>query len=887
MSQKWIRSKRWDDEHIPAWAWPIKAILRALSSITLAVVLLVLVAIYGALASVPIGLVAMIPTYLIYGLTLAAAIALLAGLPAWVASKVLARLGAAPAPRFIAGFVLFAAMAAGTFLIWRQTAWPRLRYDFATHQGFMLFSSFVEQYRSTTLRRLPGMEMSELEFYSWWPLRLILLTFVVNMVVATVRRIEFTFVNIGVLTVHTGIVTIALGSIYYAGAKKEGDMLLRAGPPDESGKLTTGPIESGFFDNTQVVLWLGQTRPHGGSGGMEQRPIRGLPRYNDYNLNALNLPDAEEAARRHDRGRTLRIPVPPPPRPPAASGAPIVDPDIQFEIVGYASYAELEHRWVPSTDVPHGDIPTPMRRIDLISSLPPSHPTQDVQIEPGREAVIRSFTLLPDRPADRIGWIESAAAIEYTRGMPESRWRDLAEPLPDKAPHGLVVEVPGPDGAEPFRQVYAAQPGQRIEVGQTGYSIEVQSIAPQPPFPIITPGYQGARSSVAIVRVTPPPGPDGAPATPFTRYVYHRFPEINQDLSDELNERGMPKRSDADPAIRIGYIDASIPQVYLDELPDEEDKAPGAVRAIVRLPGRDPIISERLEQGQTLAMAPMIGLRLGERAAHARRVEVPVVVPEQRRERSAVGTHQSAAIAVRVSLPAADDRPAWEQTVWVPFVQYLGLDPGAARRVTTPDGRELTLIFGRYRHTLPGMGLQLVDFQMFPYPHSDVPQDYRSDLLVLTNWNGQFGQSVRPTSLNAPLLVRVPFQPRPDAPAWVNAIARAVFAIAPDQYKFSQAGWDAETWRQTKAMADAGQLPRPYVRYTILGVGNNPGIYIIAAGAVMMCVGIPWAFYLKPYLVRRRKKKLQAQLAAQAASRQPPPTPPPPTSTTATAGAQP
>ncbi len=43
-------------------------------------------------------------------------------------------------------------------------------------------------------------------------------------------------------------------------------------------------------------------------------------------------------------------------------------------------------------------------------------------------------------------------------------------------------------------------------------------------------------------------------------------------------------------------------------------------------------------------------------------------------------------------------------------------------------------------------------------------------------------------------------------------------------------------------------------------MGNNPGIYVIATGAVMMGVGIPWAFYVKPLLVRREKRKIQERL---------------------------
>jgi len=49
-------------------------------------------------------------------------------------------------------------------------------------------------------------------------------------------------------------------------------------------------------------------------------------------------------------------------------------------------------------------------------------------------------------------------------------------------------------------------------------------------------------------------------------------------------------------------------------------------------------------------------------------------------------------------------------------------------------------------------------------------------------------------------------------------------------------------------------------------VGNNPGIYIIAAGGAMIGLGIPWAFWIKPALVRRKSRKLQQRVATQSPS---------------------
>src|SRR3954454_4258870 len=81
MSAKWVRSKQWDDQHIPGWAWPLRFLLRTFSGIPLAVCLLSCVVLYATLASVPIGLLALAPTYILLALGLAAAVGFGAGVP--------------------------------------------------------------------------------------------------------------------------------------------------------------------------------------------------------------------------------------------------------------------------------------------------------------------------------------------------------------------------------------------------------------------------------------------------------------------------------------------------------------------------------------------------------------------------------------------------------------------------------------------------------------------------------------------------------------------------------------------------------------------------------------------------------------------------------------
>lgn len=846
MSAKWHRSRAWDDQHLTGALRPVKLLFRAFSSISLAVVLLILVAIYGTLASVPIGLVALAPTYLLYALTLLGLVAACALLPASLVRRALrTKPMGLRVPLVIVIFLAGLPLAAW---LWLAYAWPGLRYDPETGKGLLLFADFVDANRAVTLRRLPGMEMSELEFYAWWPLRLILLTFVANLAVATVRRIEFDFKHIGVLTVHTGIITIALGSVYYAGLKREGDTLLVAGQLDPvSGKPGLGPPQRAFFDNTRVALYVNQGR------GWEQRPLAGVPRYNNYNLAAFSGESAAQVSGRdqpwtdpNDRG-PLNLRVMDSPGERVSSG-------VRLRIVGYAAYAEpvddfLRVEPAPAGIVRAGDRLNPLRIVFLHSD----HPDDAGRVS--KDPVL-AFNLAPASPAGRISG-NSVFSLEYTADMPASRWNALAEELPGDAEHALVVEIPSPDGAPPFRAVYPVRTNQDVKVADTGWSIRVKDLAPEPPFPIITKGYEGSHSSVAILTVKSPAGES------FDRWVYHRFPEIAQDLLPELNERGMPKRRDADPRIRITLVEADHLAVYIDD-------SNGKTRALVRQPhGKVKLYGDVPADGWLRDIVPMIHLRIGAKWDDALKVDRPRPVPAAEQEKDSIGTHDKAMLAVEVTMDAphaagAQQKP-FRQIVWLPFTRYMGAMQGGERSIDLPDGTLLSLAFGRRQWPLPGFDIRLADFEMIAYDHRGAPRDYQSMIRVEPTGDSDFEPFVHVTKLNNPL--RAPTRWRDDRSWFTNVIARLAGGLSPNQYKLSQAGWDAAGWDRTQKAADAGQLQRPFVQFTILGVGNNPGIHIVALGGVLMGLGIPWAFYLKPWLVQREKRRIQRQLAAGAYAR--------------------
>lgn len=849
MSDKWRKNRAWEDEHLRGALRPLKWMLRIFSSITLAVILLSLVVAFGISASVPVGLIALAPTWGLYVLTLVGAVGVVGVVPALVVWRLTSGRGAL---RFVAAFVVGLWLSGVAVWGWHAFAWPHLVFHPETGEGVRFFKEFVSEYKNVTLRRLPGMEMSELEYYGWWPLRVVLMLFVINMVVATVRRIEFTFKNLGVLTVHTGIVTIALGSVYYHGQKREGDTLLLAGAVDPAtGKPGMGPAQDAFYDNTRVALYVDV------GGGWESRPLRGVPRYNDYDLGAIDATTALDIALPatgyeqpwlEEHPRRLSIEVPPGPN---AAGT-----DIGVRIVGYAAYAQPQADWVKvepgdSRGVSAGNTNTPLRIVYVHSELPDEH--GKVHTEP-----VYPFVVAPKVPVSRVASASGGVFdLEYTMGkkagMTDERWRALTEVVPDGTRHALVVEVPATETTPEFRGVFGVEDGS--EFVAAGYQVKVTQLSPQPPFPIITEGYRNAASSVAVVRVVTPAGEK------FDRYVYYRFPEINQDLFPEkLNARGMPTRRDADPAIRIFLVESDQLHVTIDE------PAPGKTRAIVRRPGgqvrvvgEDEIGAKGADgsEGWIRDIVPKVSLRIGEKWDEATRVERPSPVPPERQEKQAVGTHEKAMLGVEVSVPRATGAP-FKRVVWVPFTRYMGFGADGQRTLILPDGRHVQLAFGRLMYQLPGFDVRLVDFKMLAYDNRGAPRDYQSVLKVEPT-DGRFEGFEHVTQLNAPL--KAPFMWNDDRGWAANVAGSFVAGLNPNEFKFSQAGWDQSGWQRTQAQADAGLIPHPYASFTILGVGNNPGIHIIALGGVLMALGIPWAFYFKPYLVRREKRRIQREVA--------------------------
>lgn len=787
MSAKWRRVKAWDQQNLTGGLAPLRWILTSFSSVTQAVILLVLIALYGALASIPIGLWAMIPTKLFEGFTFVLMVGLSVLITQWILGVVIRGRTTrewAFALRFVLGLLI--AILAG--MLWYEAVWPMIRYEPAVlatgraAHGVRFFADFVEKYKGTVLRQLPSWEMSEIEFYAWWPFKTVLIIFVLNMVIATIRRIEFTFLNIGVLTVHTGIVLVSLGSIFYQRGKVEGDIRL----------VRNQPVKNVFYDAIIPAVYAGKA----GDPRWLVHPLQGLSRYNDALPGSPYAPNVALHAKEEF--------------------SELFPPSLEINVLGVIPYGVQRPAWVdggsqanPSINV-HLDIDTPdggAHQWDqrLIGGMPQNHAIGAAHL-PG-------------------------LTIEHLVNPSPSRIADLSAAFPGEGDHAMIVRVPGSN----FEQVFMIQPGTQIEAGDTGWKIEVQRLeAADEGLALVSAGYRGAVSSRANVKITAPDG------RTFNRSVLHQYPELTQDFVP--GPAGQPPRRTApDGSIDLVYLDAG--ETYLWIM--QEDPAAPAFRVIQRVPGGQRQ-EFRVGEGDSI-VGELEGTKMRFRfddfwANTTQRMDI-VPVPAAEQDRSARGTFYHAYLYVELSVKRADGTKTTMQR-WLPFNQYLDADYEILRiePVEVPEVGTVHLAFGRLQHRLPGFGLALKDFRMVPYPGTDTPRDYVSTVQIFFDDQDQPRQE-HVTKLNHPYIYRRPFSWNKDRNFASNSLGWISSGIVPEQYKFSQAGWD----------------PREQ-NFTILGVGNNPGIYVIAFGGILIGLGIPWAFYVKPAIIRRRKRIIKEQL---------------------------
>src|SRR5688572_8188302 len=173
-------------------------------------------------------------------------------------------------------------------------------------------------------------EMNELQFFSAWPLKMLMILLVMNLAVVTWTRIPFTPPRYGVWMIHSGIITLILGMALYYNRKVEGMT-----------RIPVGQTVDHFYDGGERALY---TKVDGQIASWHALPS--LPRFKDYDAERKNTDKLDKSDLKNIRP-TMPIRE--------ASGETVhkslaqafgLKDEVRVDVIGYYPYANISTRFV-------------------------------------------------------------------------------------------------------------------------------------------------------------------------------------------------------------------------------------------------------------------------------------------------------------------------------------------------------------------------------------------------------------------------------------------------------------------------------------------------------------------------------------------------------------
>lgn len=729
--------------------------------------------------------------------------------------------------------------------------------------GYACVASALPQVRG-------ALEMTEMQIFRHWTFVTLVGLFATTMMTTTWRRIRWNVTNLGVLTVHSGLILLTVGSVVYFGTKVEGDVQLFSPKIQLVSMQPSGPITpvaqllaesgsawSGFVRETQqpVELRVLQTKGNGltpvsevtlqakigdkvastslspdqpfqrvsAQLGVLFSPATEVGTFYDAELAALYVrtdavrkdgpaPDAELLqALPHLPIHRERF-LPGGPELHDTMGRPVRSKRIAPVIPGTQIPTAWFEDWRMPISVQSDKLPFDL---EIIGYLPNVEPQFENALVPDPAAAADNpalrFTIEAEgrRHLDETLFGNDPRKSLTTTQLPfefvwvqsaaeaEQRLRELA------GPNELTVELKSP----PFEQTFAVMQGQTIRIPKVSVESSAETSPERklgtneyeltiqgviPNWPLVTPPFENAMSPVARVQVR-----NGQQE--FNRTVIQRFPQLSQDI----DAAGTRHKESLDPNLVLTFRSSATGYAYFIAGPDFPLTfalfGPDGKRTRSQVQVGKPI-DVRVRDGQ-------VRLTVAAFEQKATAVLQPVVTafehqrPTARRERA----------AIRLVARGRGDHASWSETHWLFHSSYPRAEsrPAELPLRYPGDGKTYSLIFSRMerdlRATLANRKLSVV------YQPGQMQVDrWRSDFNYLTR-DGRTGQAMVETN-------------------------------ATD----SVAGW---TFFQSQA-------PRQDEwAWTVLGLGNRNGIWPMLLGCCLIPLGSMYAFYVKPWLIRRRQRR--------------------------------
>lgn len=715
-------------------------------------------------------------------------------------------------------------------------------------------------------------EMSEFRWFHWWPFDLIIALICLNLVVTTLRRIPLNVVNLGVWMIHSGIIVLAIGSVWYFGTKVEGDapVVRRAitavvgdGEPVEfiasPGNRASVGRGSEAYDLSIVAITPDWELLSGDDAGVRaykvtvavrsrertflRELIAGYPQYTE-DLVASDDPQQPFARAKKTLGTAL------------------VDDSITLSLdyapqewfclmesralylreLGSREWVERpiigmplfkDHLGTPEHAWPTPGYAEPLRPVRVeVPAVHDDDPLPDVPI------VLTDYLRYGQLRARRLaggGGLNPAATLEVRTGDGRSREYELVafDPQLRSVENGALEMRWVRDAAEFAALANAKEPTLTLAIAESGVMevIPIRSMSHgDPAFPF-TPLGEGGWSyriegfengldigSLARVELRDPSGAS------FVRWVFED-PALTRDMPADggAAHGGMPS---LDERVVASYEPGEPAAIRLVAGPGDAD-----VRLVIPGDGQ-PASVIPLALGMPVAVGPGT-VTLKSYARDSRLVEKPMLVPLASRDRDA-GMFFSLA---RISVPTggADTFAAWLSYHHYPFREpdetprRFRFDPALFQ---TADGRWFEVIFSRRRMRLP-TPVALESFEVASHVGG-----FTGDTSSILDWTSLVVFDDGSGGWTEPLRVHMN-NPKEHAGFW-----------------YFQSQWDPP--ERSRGTGDPGSRG---LNYTILGVANRHGVVMQLVGCCISVIGMIYAFYVKPWIKRRRRDAVYAAVA--------------------------
>jgi len=383
-----------------------------------------------------------------------------------------------------------------------------------------------------------------------------------------------------------------------------------------------------------------------GSDRWIERPIRRLPRYNDY-IPAIQ--DIWASVEREYPVKPLNIRVPAVDEADPFRGEPL-------RVTGYLRYAVEQERFVAgSSDF------NPLLDLQLITADRRRSNFQLLALDPVRRSAAEG----------NLGFFWAADEEQFESIVDDAGPARLEFRVPQQGGEPLVVR-------ERITEFEIEQADQQLKtVAGTRWQYRVQTVANDLE---IRPGIA---SNFAIVELISPEGER------ILRYVATDSRETR-----DINPGADPPYVTPDPRIEVLYSRVRMPSI---SFVGREGTPRFAMIERLRSGG---IRQQTVSVGDSIDLGGGNSLRLSRFTASAESQTKPVIVPESQRNADVDRSHHYAMVKVVIG----------EDELWLPFHKYTEMsEPLAAAGLTryepkvftTSDGREIEMMFGRQRLDLP------------------------------------------------------------------------------------------------------------------------------------------------------------------------------------------